>query len=196
MHHAPALHVGGGGRVTQVDGRRFGASDEMAERAPSYGDERLPLRFWDKVFVDPGSCCWIWTASRHLFGYGKFSVKRDDGTWHPVDAHRWAYKELVGQIPQGLVVDHLCDNPPCVNPAHFRIVTQRENILRGGSLSARRARMTHCPRGHEFAGENLGLERGGAKRICVTCRRMRQRRRTQRHKEAARDATRAGGGEG
>lgn len=89
---------------------------------------RHPLaeRFWSKVDRDGGpDCCWPWLAAR-ANGYGKFYV---DGRM--VRAHRFAYELLVGPIPEGLVLDHLCAVTFCVNPAHLEPVTQRENARRG-----------------------------------------------------------------
>lgn len=88
-------------------------------------------RFIEKwTLVDNG--CWEWTGSRHPRGYGEFF----DGST-VVRAHRWAYEQFVGPIPEGLVIDHLCRNTGCVNPLHLEAVTQTENIRRGESPSAR-----------------------------------------------------------
>jgi len=95
-----------------------------------YGSTELPLRpsieerFWPKV--DASGDCWVWVAYRDPNGYGSFY--RDGG---PTYAHRVAWELLVGSIPEGLVIDHLCKNPPCVNPDHLEPVPQRVNVLRG-----------------------------------------------------------------
>jgi hypothetical protein len=100
-------------------------------------DPGLPLttgegntaRFWSKV--DRTGDCWKWTAGLTGSGYGRF---RWDGG--EVAAHRFAYELLVGAIPDGLQIDHLCRNRACVNPAHMEPITQRENILRGVGRAA------------------------------------------------------------
>lgn len=89
-------------------------------------------RFLEKVEVDP-SGCWLWTAKRNSKGYGIFwtgpKTKERAGTWNR--AHRVAYRLFVGPIPDGMLLDHLCRVPGCVNPDHLEPVTNRENLLRG-----------------------------------------------------------------
>ena len=79
--------------------------------------------------------CWLWTGCLRR-GYGKMALKT--GVW--VSAYRWAYEHFIGPIPAGLHLDHLCRVPRCVNPNHLEPVTHAENH--------RRARKTHCLRGH------------------------------------------------
>jgi hypothetical protein len=105
-------------------------------------------RFWQKV--EKTDSCWLWTAGLFTAGYGLFW----DGE-RTVGAHRFSYELLVGVIPDGMVLDHLCRVHSCVNPSHLEPVTHRENILRGDGIPARRARQTHCLNGHELVGENI-----------------------------------------
>lgn len=88
-----------------------------------FGDTRLPQRFWDKVKVY--STCWDWMGYRNIEGYGQFK-------WNNVTsrAHRVIFQELVGLIPDGLYVDHMCNNKSCVNPSHLEAVTHEENMKR------------------------------------------------------------------
>jgi hypothetical protein len=83
----------------------------------------------------------------------------------PLAAYRVAYILLVGPIPEGLQLDHLCRVASCVNPAHLEPVTQQENIRR--QLAA----ITHCPKGHEYTPENTGHDRHGG-RYCRICSRL------------------------
>ena len=86
-------------------------------------------RFWEKV--DATGDCWEWTSSRTRKGYGGF---RAVSGW--ASAHRWAYEHLVGPIPPGLQIDHLCRVRHCVNPDHMEPVTNQVNQLRGTALNA------------------------------------------------------------
>jgi hypothetical protein len=111
--------------------------------------------------------CWLWTTSlldRH--GYGKFGI---DG--RTLQAHRVAYEMFIGPIPDGLVIDHLCRNRACVNPAHMEPVTVAENNRRG-AIGAR----TQCFRGHSLEGDNVYVGPDGARR-CRLCRREHDRAR-------------------
>ena len=94
--------------------------------------------------------CWIWLAGKDWDGYGSFWDGRKGQR-----AHRWIYERTIGPIPMGLVIDHLCRNPSCVNPAHMRIVSNGENVLAGRSFSAVNKLKTHCKRGHPLTPENL-----------------------------------------
>lgn len=107
-------------------------------------------RFWAKVEKAGPEDCWEWRAGKNTKGYGRFYL----GGKRHIFAHRYSYELLVGPIPEGLVTDHLCRNPGCVNPAHLEPVTNRENILRGENQVAANSRKTHCIRGHEFTPEN------------------------------------------
>jgi hypothetical protein len=70
--------------------------------------------------------CWIWTRATDWKGYGHFTVGNTS-----VRAHRAMYEERYGPIPEGLVIDHLCRTPSCVNPDHLEPVTALENHRRG-----------------------------------------------------------------
>ena len=136
------------------------------------GDARLPKRFWTKVRVDENGC-WRWLASVTDRGYANFDFNGGKRR-----AHRVSYQELVGPIPDGLVVDHLCRVRDCVNPAHLEAVTIWENTLRSTSPTAELSRRTHCPKGHPLSGSNLAAYRLklDGRRNCKTCNRDRTRR--------------------
>lgn len=124
-------------------------------------------RFWSKVEVDE-SGCWRWTGAR-AHGYGRFWAGRRSAAGHPSAemAHRFAYELLVGQIPDGLEIDHLCRNRACVNPAHLEPVTRLINQRRGNAPMQAQRKQTHCKRGHAFDDENTYIWRG--MRRCRRC---------------------------
>ncbi|NEE06902.1 HNH endonuclease [Streptomyces sp. SID7499] len=132
----------------------------------------LADRFWCKVQRNPDGC-WLWTAATFkATGYGQF---REGGRGSRVrTAHRVAYELLVGSVPAGLQLDHLCRNRRCVNPAHLEPVTNRENGLRGTSFAAVNAAKTHCVRGHAFDTDNTLTSPATGHRRCRACARERQ----------------------
>ncbi len=85
-------------------------------------------------------------------------------------AHRVAWEQVNGPIPDGLVIDHLCRNRECINVAHLEVVTNKVNILRGVAPSAQHARQTHCKEGHLFTEETTYIQKNGSRR-CRTCKR-------------------------
>lgn len=114
-------------------------------------------------YVQREGDCWIWTGKRLPAGYGRMSY---GGKWNL--AHRMSYTHLVGPIPEGLDLDHLCRNRACVNPAHLEPVTRSVNLRRGVGGPAINAAKTHCIRGHEFTPENTAIAERG-KRRCRKC---------------------------
>lgn len=129
-------------------------------------------RFWSKV--DAGGDCWLWTAGRTPEGYGKYSITASD----QLGAHRFAYEALVGPIPPGLTLDHLCRTLACVNPDHLEPVSRAENIRRSpGGRASINARKTQCPHGHPYDDANTDryVWRGRVHRRCLACRASRHR---------------------
>lgn len=85
-------------------------------------------RFWAHVKIGEADECWEWQGYTQN-GYGMVS-KRLDGETRRAGAHRVAYTLWHGPIPDGLVVDHICFNTKCVNPAHLQLLTRVENMHR------------------------------------------------------------------
>ncbi len=119
-----------------------------------------PERFWRKVSINL-SGCWTWTAGVGSTGYGKFGVAHGNP---PQYAHRYSYELNVGSIPDGMVIDHLCENKLCVRPDHLQPVTS--------AINTRRSLKTECPRGHAYVDSNLYISPDG-RRFCHTCIRLR-----------------------
>lgn len=105
------------------------------------------------------SGCWEWTGYKSDQGY---AVLRSGGRrWQ---AYRFSYEVFIGEIGEGLYLDHLCRNPSCVNPLHLEPVTNKENVLRGIGPSAQNARKVTCINGHPFT----RIATDGSRR-CQTC---------------------------
>lgn len=134
----------------------------------------LPERIRRRIDFD-GSC-WMWLGYIDYDGYGKTTENRR----HQL-AHRVVYARLVGPIPQGLTIDHLCRRRACVNPEHLEPVTQKVNTLRGNAVTAENARKTHCGNGHPFDVLNTHWTRSGT-RDCRACKRANEARRRARQK--------------
>lgn len=126
------------GRLCSFDGcnrphRAKGYCQKHYRRYHLYGDPTVtryimddePRRWWSKI--DVSGDCWEWTPPVGNHGYGEFARQGERRT---VLAHRYAYELLVGPIPDGLEIDHLCRNKACVNPDHLEPVTKSENARR------------------------------------------------------------------
>jgi hypothetical protein len=146
------------------------------------GRKRLDpaVNWWSKVDQRGNDECWPWLAGCDRDGYGKFAVGLGGHRQRHVSAHRFGYELLVGPIPDGQVVCHSCDNPPCCNPAHWFLGTPRENnddkVAKGRHAKLwgtplRNSRKTHCRRGHELTPQNTRIYiRGGhEQRRCKSC---------------------------
>lgn len=124
---------------------------------------------WGMVDKNGPKGCWLWLGFLKR-GYGV--VRRDGRKWA---AHRFFYELLVGPIPDGLVIDHLCRVRNCVNPQHLEPVTNAENLARGEGPNAKALRDNTCIRGHEFTPENTYYRPSRPRvRICKSCQRDRQ----------------------
>lgn len=109
--------------------------------------------------------CWEWQFTCTPEGYGR--LWRDGKRQY---VHRWVWERVHGPIPEGLEIDHLCNNTSCCNPDHLRVATHRENSTASHSSTIVRENLdkTHCPQGHPYEGANLYVSPDGARR-CRTC---------------------------
>lgn len=141
----------------------------------------LDQRFWAKV--EKTEACWFWTAAIGDDGYGRFWA---EGQMRR--AHRVSYIAMVGSVPEGLVLDHLCRQRSCVRPDHLEPVTPLENSLRGigPTLSTYQyVNVTSCPKGHPYDADNTYHRPDRPGRECRACQREACRRYNQRKKELA-----------
>ncbi len=143
-------------------------------------------RILRQISPEPNTGCWLWLGSMAGSGYGQIGLgSRKQGV---AVTHRVLYELMVGPIPQGLDLDHLCRVRLCVNPQHLEPVTRKENLRRGiGHLpgtqaSAALARSKiHCKNGHERNDTNTRILYNG-KRQCIPCNRAWQRQHPNRGK--------------
>lgn len=130
--------------------------------------------FWARVDVRGPDECWPWRKAVTSAGYGHMrppdAPRRANKT---VLAHRLAYEIANGAIGENLVVDHLCENTLCCNPAHLEAVTQATNLERAVG------KRTHCRHGHPLDGLRRNTDKYGPRisRYCKTCSNARGRRR-------------------
>lgn len=118
------------------------------------------------------SGCWEWQKGKTKAGYGQVTLsgKRQY-------AHRVMYVLFYGEIEIGKIVDHICNNPSCINPKHLQAISQLDNTIRSQiAIPAKNKRKTHCKNGHEFTLENTYTRQRANRNIerdCMACRTMR-----------------------
>lgn len=122
---------------------------------------------WDRITVT--GFCWLYDGwlDKHGYGYTRFDGKTQR-------AHKLAYQELVGPVPEGKILDHLCRIRNCVNPDHLEPVTHKVNLMRGFTPARKNAEKTHCINGHEFSEANTYFD--GIQRYCRACASDKQKR--------------------
>jgi hypothetical protein len=162
-HPSARMSEPGAAQTAPARGHHLTRGSDMPKITP-------PPRLDGRVQVTSAGC-WEWMKYRTHQGYGAGTFNGSGGTL----VHRWAYETLVGPVPPGLEIDHLCGNRACCNPEHLEAVPHSVNVARG-----RRAQQTHCIHGHEFTPENTKVDRLG-RRQCRECKRISERRRYRRN---------------
>ena len=125
----------------------------------------LPPTVAAKIEIRP-SGCWLWTGAvgGGGQGYGMLTFRQ---VVHR--AHRFVYELLVGPIPEGLELDHLCRVTRCVNPEHLEAVTHQTNTRRHYEAAPA------CKSGHLWTPENTYRRLSTGRRECRSCNREKQR---------------------
>lgn len=130
-------------------------------------DEEVP-QFWSHVDQGKPDECWRWNGYRDGQGYGTFSHGG-----RSVKAHRVSYTLAHGRIEPGMVIDHLCENTSCVNPAHLEAVSNGENVRRavasGRIPRPKLSKRRYCKRGHEMTDDNTYVFPSTRTRRCRKC---------------------------
>lgn len=128
-----------------VKGRplRFVRGHSGRKKGPLYVEE-------DRGYYTP---CWVWQRARDSWGYGHITVETAAAKT-TVKAHRLIYERRCGPIPEGLVPDHLCQIPACVNPEHLELVTGAVNTQRGKTAKLNRKTVAEIRELHGIPGWN------------------------------------------
>lgn len=148
-----------------------------------------PIEFWLERtgWTVTTEGCWEWDGFRNDHGYGIVAYK-----YRSLRAHRVMYESINGPLPDGQVIRHSCDNPPCVNPGHLLPGTKADNsrdmVDRDRTGNQYENKGWKCPNGHDMTA--LGAykivnTRGRVPyRTCVTCARTRSREYARRRRAA------------
>lgn len=145
--------------------------------------EDLQVRFWRSIQATSAEGCWSWIGPRNSYGYGRLMESVGKRKCKQLMAHRFSYEQVIGQIEEGMTVDHTCRNKSCVNPAHMEIVSRGENSKRSYSKNMNAMRDKTCTMGHKIEEGNIVKEirNNGKERLrCLICSRNRGRKRKSR----------------
>lgn len=134
----------------------------MSDTQPEEVEREDLIKFRKLFKVNDFTGCWVWLTV-YDNGYGQFYAERKN--WR---AHRWAYREFVGPLIEGMQIGHKCDNKRCVNPEHLEQITAAQNTkdaFERGLLVPWASRLTKCPRGHSYPERDPDKSR----RRCLEC---------------------------
>ena len=150
--------------------------------------DRTIERLYSGVNVLNSDACWNWQYAKVPDGYGILTRKINKKVF-VILVHRLSYYLSYGEIPNGMVIDHLCHNDEiddcpsgtvckhrsCINPKHLRVLTIKENLALakkdGRSQRFRREKRGTCRKGHPWIEENMVTRKSG--RVdCAICRKI------------------------
>ena len=136
--------------------------------------EKEAKRIFSHIDIDPITKCWNWTRKLDN-GYGRISFKGKN--WK---VYKLLYIWKNGEIPKwrsfaDLELDHICNNRACVNPEHLKLISHKENTLKGNGVTAINARKILCKYGHPLSPDNRGH------RKCKECMRIYEKSRNRKH---------------
>lgn len=113
--------------------------------------------------------CLLWTGPLDRDGYGGFYLRGATRR-----AHRVAWFDANGEVPEDFVVNHTCRQRSCVNPQHLQVITATENAMKDSTSPAYvNSQKTTCPKGHEY--DAIEVSKNRRARVCTTCRREKAR---------------------
>lgn len=129
------------------------------------------VHFWERFDFDGPEFqelgpCWEWKGGKSKSEYGIAWVCGENFV-----SHKLAYEEIIGRVPDGLELDHLCRNRPCGNPFHLEAVTHFENCRRGETPVSKNMALTACSK----CGDEFDIDTRG-RRVCRPCARARASR--------------------
>lgn len=125
--------------------------------------DTLLENFWKRV--DKTSYCWNWTGYINATRYGEINTPE---VKHML-AHRFSYRQFVGELKPGMHIDHLCLNKLCVNPDHLEQIDKNVHGIRSATINLKRNEREYCHEGHKFTATNTTLFIQGGGRICRVC---------------------------
>lgn len=140
----------------------------LSSRGTTADPKDIESRFWDKCEIQDNNC-WEWKGYINPGGYGNFGSE----TGKVMLTHRWTYSRFVGDLLEGMEIDHLCRNTKCCNPEHLEQVSRNVNMERTVGLrfnNYAKGDRQFCSKGHEMTEENRYKRKGRINSyICRTC---------------------------